>query len=393
MTNLVHRGIGATLITGLLTTGVIAACSRDTLGMRGPGPAPVVGRKTLSVDPANPQALDRALSRIADRRVILVGETHDRYDHHQNQLAVIRALHARGRDVAVGMEFFQSPFQPHLDSFLAGEVNEKQLLKRTEYYARWRYDYRLYRDILEYARAQGIPLVALNAPSELVARVSREGLGTLTPEERAGLVVTPPGGEAAYEARLRPVFELHGQMDEARFRRFADVQRLWDAYMARAASDFLAANPGKTLVILAGSGHVVYPDAIPGRLAGLPPEEIAILATGPRERYAGGVPDMLFAERDLALEPAGQIGMELAAQGDGVRVHRVRPQSPAERAGFQTGDRILSIAGERVSSIEDVRLALLDRGPGEELWVDWMRSDGRSRQGKARRLSAPLTLL
>ena len=183
-------------------------------------------------------------------------------------------------------------------------------------------------------------------------------------------------------------------MDEARFQRFADVQRLWDAYMARAASDFLAANPGKTLVLLAGSGHVVYPDAIPGRLAGPPPEEIAILATGPSERYPGVVPDVLFAERDLALEPAGQIGMELAAREDGVRVHRVRPQSPAERVGFQTGDRILSIAGERVTNIEDVRLALLDRGPGEErLGLIGCAATAKAGKGKPRRLSAPLTLL
>jgi uncharacterized iron-regulated protein len=392
MSTLVHRGIGATLITGILTTGVIAACSRDTLGMRGPAQAHVVGRKTLSVDPADPDALNRVLDRLAGRRVILIGETHDRYDHHQNQLAVIRGLRERGREVAIGMEFFQTPFQPHLDAFLAGEINEKQLLKKTEYYSRWRYDYRLYREILEYARAQRMPLVALNAPTELVAQVSREGLEALTPDERAGLVVTPPGGNGAYEARLRPVFELHGKTDEARFRRFADVQRLWDAHMARAASDFLTANPAKTLVILAGAGHVVYRDAIPGRLADLDPEETAILATGPKERYAGGEPDVLFAERDLALEPAGQIGMALTAQEDGIRVRQVRPQSPAEQVGFQTGDRILSIAGEPVSTIEDVRLALLDRSPGEELWVNWMR-DVRSGGARPRWLSAPLTLL
>lgn len=393
MFSIVHQGIGATLITGLLAAGVIAACSRDAVGIRADAPTPVLGPKTLAVDPTDREAMDQALERIADRRVILVGETHDRYDHHQNQLAVIRALRERGLDLAIGMEFFQTPFQPHLDAFLAGEINEKQLLKKTEYYNRWRYDYRLYRDILEYSRTQGIPLVALNAPSELVARVSRGGLEALTPEERAGLVVTPTGGERAYEARLRPVFELHGTMDEARFKRFADVQRLWDAYMARAASDFLTLNPERKLVILAGSGHVLYQDAIPARIGVLGDRDYAILATGPKERYAGGSPDVLFSERDLTLEPAGQVGMELAGQDDVVRVRRVQPQSPAEQAGLQPGDRILSIAGERVRSMADVRLALLDRAPGEELWVDWMRSDNPSGSSPVRHLSAPLTLL
>lgn len=393
MFSIVHQGIGATLVTGVLTAALVAACSRDGVGMRADAPIPVLGPKTLAVDPTDREAMDQALDRIADRRVILVGETHDRYDHHQNQLAVIRALHDRGLDLAIGMEFFQTPFQPHLDAFSAGEINEKQLLKKTEYYNRWRYDYRLYRDILEYSRTRGIPLVALNAPSELVARVSRGGLEALTPEERAGLVVTPAGGEKAYEARLRPVFELHGTMDEARFKRFADVQRLWDAHMARAASDFLSLNPDKKLVILAGSGHVLYQDAIPARIEALGDRDYAILATGPKERYAGGSPDVLFAERDLTLEPAGQVGMELAGQDDGVRVRQVQPQSPAEQVGLQPGDRILSIAGERVRSMEDVRLALLDRAPGEQLWVDWMRSGNPGDLSPARHLSAPLTLL
>ena len=393
MSTFIHRGIGATLITGVLATGIVAACARDALGMRAPAPAPMVGRKTVTLDPADPKAMDRAIERIGERRVILVGETHDRYDHHQNQLAVIRGLRERGVDLAIGMEFFQAPFQPYLDAFVAGEINEKQLLKKTEYYSRWRYDYRLYRDILEYARHQGIPLVALNAPSELVARVSSGGLESLTPEERRGLVVSPPQGDAAYEARLRPIFALHGQADEARFQRFADVQRLWDAYMARTASDFLANNPQKRLVILAGSGHVVHGDAIPGRLAGFGRADVVIIATAPRDPDAASGSDILFAERELSLEPPGQMGMELAGLEDGVTVRRVQPRSPAEAAGFRPGDRILSIAGESVHSLDDVRLALLDRVSGDQLWIDWVRAGSPSRDTKPRRISAPLTLL
>jgi regulator of sigma E protease len=84
--------------------------------------------------------------------------------------------------------------------------------------------------------------------------------------------------------------------------------------------------------------------------------------------------------------------MELAGQEDGIRVRRVRPQSPAEEAGFQPGDRILSIAGEQVRSLDDVRLALLDRVSGDQLWVDGLRH-GKSKDGRSRRISAPITLL
>ena len=45
-------------------------------------------------------------------RVVFVGETHDRYDHHLNQLAILQALHRRNPQVAIGVEWFQQPFQP-----------------------------------------------------------------------------------------------------------------------------------------------------------------------------------------------------------------------------------------------------------------------------------------
>jgi uncharacterized iron-regulated protein len=253
----------------------------------------------------------------------LVGETHDRYDHHLNQLAIIRGLHERGVDLAVGMEFFQEPFQRYLDQFVAGSIDDKTLLKETEYYDRWRFDYRLYRDILNYARGQGIPLIALNAPSELVKRVSEKGIGGLDSQDRARLPDDLRPAGSAYAERLRPIFAVHGQTSEDRFRRFVDVQLVWDEHMARVARDYLAANPTKTLVILAGSGHVAYPDAIPGRLARMTGEENAVVATGDRERFADGSVDFLFAERDIPLEPSGRLGVELAGADERATIREV----------------------------------------------------------------------
>ena len=48
------------------------------------------------------------------------------------------------------------------------------MLKQTEYFTRWRFDYRLYRPILRFARDQGLPLVALNVPRELTERVAAD---------------------------------------------------------------------------------------------------------------------------------------------------------------------------------------------------------------------------
>ena len=96
-------------------------------------------------------------------RVILVGETHTRYDHHLVQLEALRLLHETYPQLALGVEWFQQPFQQHLDDYIRGNITEQQMLHRTEYFSRWSYDYRLYRPIMQFAREHGIPIIALNA--------------------------------------------------------------------------------------------------------------------------------------------------------------------------------------------------------------------------------------
>ena len=344
----------------------------------------------MRVDAEDPASLSRLLDEIQDERVVLVGETHDRYDHHRNQLAVVRGLDERGVELAIGMEFFQAPFQGHLDDYVSGRIGEKELLRRTQWYDRWRFDFRLYRDILDYARRRGIPLVALNAPAELVAQVSEGGVAALGAVERERLGLGPDDDTRALRERMGPIFAAHGPMDAQRLDRFVDVQRLWDASMARAAAEYLEANPNRHLVILAGSGHVVPPQAIPGRLARMGFPGGAVIATGEVERFSDGEPRYLFAERELTLDPPGRLGVDLVRDEAGVRVRRIVDPRQGRDSGLREGDRILRIAGEQIQDLSDVRLAMLDRGRGEELRLELARTDPRS---APRRVSAVVRLL
>ena len=131
------------------------------------------------LDSAQLTTVNQLLDRIAERRVVFIGEHHDRYEDHFTQLAIIAGLHQRGKSIVIGMEFFQQPFQAALDAFIAGEIDELELLRRTEYFDRWRYDYRLYRPILQFARQYRIPLIALNIASEFTAKVGAGGLQKL----------------------------------------------------------------------------------------------------------------------------------------------------------------------------------------------------------------------
>lgn len=389
-------GIGV----GFGTAATMSACSQPTrsappglhTGATPEGETPV-GEAKPPIDPTDRRSFSELTAGLAGKRVVFVGESHDRYDHHLNQLAVIRGLRERGVDLAVGMEFFQEPFQPYLDQYVTGEIDEKEMLKKTEYYDRWKYDYRLYRDILAYAREHRIPLVALNAPAELVAQVSKGGIAGLSPQDRARLPEDMGTVQSGYEARLRPVFEMHGKVSDEQFRRFVDVQTLWDEHMARAARDYLEANPSKTMVILAGSGHVVYADAMPDRLGRMVRADQAVVATGSAGRYAGGEVDFFLAERDAELPPPGRMGLMLASEDTGVTVGDVSPSSPAAAAGFRRGDRIVSIAGERIQGMDDIRLALLDRAPGDMVWVEVRRASTAAGAKPTKRHGRALPLL
>ena len=165
--------------------------------------------RTLVVDLANLTNLEALIPRLADRRVVFVGEAHDRYEDHLNQLAIIRGLHQRGADLAIGMEMFQQPFQAALDAYIAGEIDEDEMLRRTDYFERWRFDYRLYRPILRLAREQGIPVVALNLEREITTKVGDGGLEALSAEERARIPAVIDRDDPAYRARVKGVFDLH----------------------------------------------------------------------------------------------------------------------------------------------------------------------------------------
>jgi aminopeptidase N len=65
---------------------------------------------------------------------------------------------------------------------------------------------------------------------------------------------------------------------------------------------------------------------------------------------------------------------DMADQGEGVLVSGVLPGSPAEKAGIQAGDRIVSVDGEKVGGLEDYSGILKSRKPGDRILVTVLRA-------------------
>jgi uncharacterized iron-regulated protein len=335
--------------------------------------AEVAVRKTPALDLNAYTTVEKIIPVLAEKRVVFVGETHNRYDHHLIQLEIIRRLHQLHPQLAIGMETFQQPFQRYLDDYVAGEISEQEMLRATEYYRRWRMDYRLYAPILRYAREHQLPVIALNLPVELTRKVGRIGLGGLTEAERARLPLEIDRSDAAYAARIREVFEHHPNDGRQAFERFLEVQLLWDEGMAERAAGFLQVNPDYQMVIVAGSGHLAYGSAIPRRLLRRMEVNAAIVLNSWEGAIEPGLADYLLLPAKQSLPPAGKIGALLEEEDGALKVEVCFDNSPCATAGIKAGDRILSIDGETINSQADLHLALWDKQPGDTISVDMLR--------------------
>lgn len=320
---------------------------------------------------------DRWLDALAARRVVVIGEAHDRYEQHLVQLAVICGLRERGLDVAVGLEAFQQPFQAVLDDYVAGRIDLRTALARSEYYERWRFDHRLYAPILEYARSQRLPLVALNVPVEITRKVGRGGIESLDARERAAIPVHIPAPSEAYRARLAAILDLHPDPGGRDPDRFVQVQSLWDEGMAERAVRHLADNPRSTLVVIAGVGHVGYEGAIPDRIRRRGQPSVAtVISADALEHQASA--DYVFEVEPLEAPRGGLLGVMVRVDGSRVLVDAFSDDSAARDAGLLPGDRLVSVQGRPVSRFADVRLALLDTVPGDEAALEVERDRPQS---------------
>jgi len=214
----------------------------------------------------------RALKELAKANVVYLGETHDRLQDRKAQLKIIRELQKRNYQIAIAMEMFQIPYQGAIDDYLAGKLSERELIERTEYNQRWGYPWESYAPILRFAKEKQLSVLALNTPSEITRQVAREGLDSLTPQQRK---IIPPTSEirtdnAAYRQMLAKTFEQHQHFSHGNssgFDRFFLAQVLWDETMAAEVAKFVKANPKHQVVVIAGQGHIIYGYGIPSRVA------------------------------------------------------------------------------------------------------------------------------
>jgi S1-C subfamily serine protease len=82
------------------------------------------------------------------------------------------------------------------------------------------------------------------------------------------------------------------------------------------------------------------------------------------------IAEQLIEHGSVARSSQPWLGVELRTAPDGVVVADVASDGPADRAGLQAGDVIVSIAGERTRSVDDVVQALANERPGRKVAIE-----------------------
>ncbi len=226
------------------------------LNMRFPAGTILSGRTGRPVD------FETLVADLARVRIVYVGEAHTDPVHHGIQLKILKALFQRHPDLRVGMEMFDHTYQEVLNLWSAGALEEDAFLEKTHWYANWRYDFDLYRDILLFIRDNRIPLYGLNIPFHLPAKIAIGGIDSLSPEEKRHLPRKIDTTNPAHRAYVEKVFKSHRIPGRENFEYFYTAQCVWEEAMAERIASNLNGHP---MVVLAGNGHIIKKFGIPDR--------------------------------------------------------------------------------------------------------------------------------
>ena len=205
---------------------------------------------------ASPQgealSLNALPQELLDADVILIGEWHTHSAIHRFQTDFLKARQSADSNIALSMEQFTREHQDTLNQYLNGEIGEQVLISKAAAWPNYESDYRA---LVEFAKANDLDVIAANAPKPFVQCIGRKGLPyleQLSSEQRDWVATKVNIGDSPYKEKF--MASMHHGTPEQTEKQFA-AQVTWDETMAESIVDYLATNPDKQVIHVAGKFH------------------------------------------------------------------------------------------------------------------------------------------
>lgn len=165
----------------------------------------------------SPRTLEQVADDLSEYDVVFFGEDHTHPGNHLAQLRLLQALHQRHANMSLSLEQFERDTQQVVDQYLAGEIGEKVLEKDARAWPNYKGSYR---PLVEYAAENQLPVIAANAPKDIVICVGKKGaeiLDEIPEPDRSWVAETIHVEEGAYMDKFMAIMSggaSHGAGDD-----------------------------------------------------------------------------------------------------------------------------------------------------------------------------------
>ena len=309
--------------------------------------------------------LDQLATSLQGAKVIFIGEIHDHPQGHQAQFRIIKALYHQDPDLVIGLELFERPDQGLLDRWINGSITPKDFQAQVEGKILSPSIYQVYEPLLVWARGQGVPLLALNAPRRVVSRVAMEGLESLDPWDRSAVARDVVVGPPEYRDRVTRMLPHHHGFSPDRF---FTAQLVWDETMAETLTDYLQSPAGhhRRAVVIAGNEHIWNGYGVPRRTLrrlAVPTTALVMPEADDDEVLGAETADFAWILSPKKHPSRGRLGIEITTRDGALMVAAVQPDSLARRIGLAKGDHLVTLNQAPLSNAMDLHRAVMAAGP------------------------------
>jgi uncharacterized iron-regulated protein len=331
---------------------------------------------------------ERLVRDLVAARIVHVGETHDAMAMHEIEFQVIRALYARDRHLAIGLEMVPVTFQETLNKWTAGLLAEEDFLREIRWYVTWNFNFGYYKKIFDFAREHRLPIYGLNAPREVITKIRMRGWDALNDEEKAFFPGTPDVTNQDHRTLIRAVFEssdlpaaMKGPGLDSVFEGLYRSQSAWDEVMGWNAVRAAEAE-GRRVVVCVGSGHLLYNLGLNRRAyerSKLPFKTVVAVEVPAGKKsltVSRAMADYVFglAQEEKKAFPSIGLGLKKIDGLENLVVDPKPTEGVAGRAAFEKGDLVLSVDGKAYTDINELRMALAKLTCGDEVVFKVLRA-------------------